>query len=188
LSELNAWVATLQSSSNGQAVVAADIEDSPEARRHLVDTWYRTYLGRPLGANEQQPWVSMLTGGASEEVTLSGILGSLEFNTRAQLLVSSGTADERYVQALYLVLLNRTGSNGEVASHVADLPSLGHDGVAQEFLFSAELRGNLIEAYYNTLLHRSSDAAGLAAWFSSGLDANHIRLEFEASIEFYTFG
>jgi hypothetical protein len=59
--------------------------------------------------------------------------------------------------------------------------------VARDFLFSAELRSNLIDTYYEVLLHRASDA-GKFGWFSSNLDANGIRLGFDSSVEFFTTG
>lgn len=186
LAELDSWVAVLQT--NGRLVVASGIERSPEARLHLVQTWYLTYLGRPLGINEPQGWVNMLLAGVSEEVTLSGILGSAEFFARAQTLIAAGTPDERFVRALYLLLLDRTASAAEVAGHVANIASRGRNGVAQDFLFSAELRTNLIEVYYNTLLHRAVDGDGLNSWFSSGFDATNLRTGIESSNEFFQQG
>ena len=45
-----------------------------------------------------------------------------------QTLIGAGTPDERFVQALYLLLLGRTGEASGVAGWVAGLPSLGRQG------------------------------------------------------------
>jgi Domain of unknown function (DUF4214) len=118
---------------------------------------------------------------------LSGILGSAEFDSRAQTLTSTGTTQERDVQALYELLLNRTGEALGVQGWVSQLPRIGLQGVAQDFLTSTEFRGDLFEGYYNALLHRPSDPAISNAVFSN-LDAATVRIVFGASPEFFTNG
>src|SRR5262249_4036705 len=108
-SELSQWVPVL--GAGGQQAVATGIQGSFEARDHLVKTWYQTYLGRAADGTEELGWVAQLAAGQSEEQVLSRILGSTEFSDRAQTLVSGATPDQRYVQALYSVLLDRTGSD-----------------------------------------------------------------------------
>jgi hypothetical protein len=187
-SELDVWVALMNSPGGSQAAVAQGIEQSAEARDHLVKTWYRNFLGRAAAGGEELPWVNMLGQGASEETVLSDILGSQEFFNRAQTLITTGTPNERFVQSLYLVLLNRTASNAEVAFWVNQLPALGRAGVARSFLGSNEYRADLIAAYYYTLLHRPADAAGMNAWLNSGMNARGIREGFDSSGEFFTNG
>jgi hypothetical protein len=103
-------------------------------------------------------------------------------------LLATGTPQERFVQALYQLLLNRTGSAQEVASWVNALPQLGQQGVALGFLSSTEFRTDLFTSYYNTLLHRTPDPAGLSGWVNSGLDADAVRLGIENSPEFFLNG
>jgi hypothetical protein len=50
----------------------------------------------------------MLEAGQTPEQVLSSILGSAEFFAHTQTLVASGTADERYLTALYQLLMGRT--------------------------------------------------------------------------------
>ena len=160
----------------------------PEARTHLVKSWYQRYLGQEAGNGEEQGWVGLLLAGETEEQVQAGILGSSEFQSRAQTLISSGSSDQRYVWALYLVLLNRTASDAEVSGWVGALPTAGHNGVAQGFLGSNEFRTEMTTAFYSTFLHRDSDAAGLNGWVSSGLDLKHVREGFEGSGEFFADG
>src|SRR5439155_2623580 len=112
-SELDRWLAMLQGA--GQQAVATAIEGSFEARDRLVKSWYVSYLGRQAQGGEELGWVNLLQSGQSEEQTLSQILGDGrgEFSQRAQTLIGSGSQDERFVQALYQVLLGRTASSGE---------------------------------------------------------------------------
>src|SRR5262249_42182878 len=130
--ELNNWARMLDGSDSAQHAVAAGIAGSLEAREHLVRTWYVTYLGRQAIGGEESGWVNLLAG-TTEEQGLSGLLASQEFYDRAQTLITSGTADERYVQALYRVLLGRAASGGEVAASVPLLAE-GRQALALRFL------------------------------------------------------
>jgi hypothetical protein len=186
--ELDGWVnGALEAPGGSQQAVAAGIADSPEARDHLVKTWYQTYLGRTANGTEEQGWVNALAS-QSEEQVLSGILASPEFYDRAQTLGFGDRADGNYLRALYQVLLNRTASSAEVAGWVNALPELGTQGVALGFLQSQEFRTDQVEGYYNALLHRPADPAGLNNWVMSNLDMHTVRLGFEASPEFFANG
>jgi hypothetical protein len=186
--ELDGWVAVLNGPGGSQAAVASGIERSFEARDHLVRTWYQTFLGRTPGGGEELGLVNQLTHGQTEETVLSDILGGPEFHARAQTLVNSGTPDERFVQALYLLLLNRTGSSSEIDAWVNLLPTLGAGGVAHAILTSGEFRTYLVEAYYEVLLHRPGDATNRNTWVTSGMDATSIRVAFESGPEFFSNG
>jgi hypothetical protein len=187
LGELDGWVAALNGPGGSQALVAAAIVGSFEARDHLVKGWYQTFLGRQAQNGEEQVWVNLLQTQTREQV-LSQILGSAEFATRAQTLVPPGTANQQYVQSLYLLLLNRTGSSGEVAGWVSALPQLGRQGVALFFLQSQEYRAIQVGNAYSALLHRPPDAVGVNGWVLSKLDLANIRIGFEASAEFFKNG
>ena len=106
----------------------------------------------------------------------------------AQTLVASGTADERFVQALYMLLLNRSGAASEVSGWVNNLPAQGRPGVAMAILSSSEFRTYQFEGYYNALLHRPDDMTGLGGWVSSGLDIATVRIDFESGDEFFSNG
>jgi hypothetical protein len=124
----------------------------------------------------------------TEEQVLSQILGSQEFYDRAQTLVSSGTPDERYVQALYQALLGRSASTDEVAGWVGALSLEDRSSAALGFLQSQEFRTDVFQGYYDTLLHRAGDPTELSGWVNSGLDLRSVRAGFEASDEFFANG
>jgi hypothetical protein len=185
-SELDSWVAQL-SASGEQAVVLA-IEHSAEATDHLVKSWYLAYLGRAAQGGEEAGFVTQLLQGASRSQVLGEVLGSDEFYARAQNLIGSGSADERYVQALYQVLLGRTGDAPSVQSAVGALPSAGRHAVVLGILNSAEFRTDQVAGYYNELLHRPGADTEVSGWVASGLDLATILVSFEASTEFTTGG
>ncbi len=189
--ELDGWVVLFNSGfsqTDDQAAIAAGIETSPEGRDHLVKGWYETFLGRSAVGGEEQGWVNQLLAGAPEEQVLSAILATPEFYSRAQTLGGSGTPDQNYVQALYQRLLGRAGSDAEVTGWINVLPQLGRQGVAVRFLVSGEYRTDLVQSYYELLLHRPADTQGLDGWVSSGLGELGVRVGIEASAEFFTNG
>jgi hypothetical protein len=185
--ELDGWLAAFNS--GGSTAVASDIQASQEARNHLVKSWYLTYLGRAANGVEEQIWVNLLAT-ESEEQVLSAILSNSghEFYNRAQTLISSGTADERYVKALYFVLLDRSPSAAEVQGWINVLPQIGLQGIALEFLHATEFRTDLFESYYNALLDRPSDAPGLNSLVTSTADTAQVRVDFGGSPEFFNDG
>ena len=185
--ELAPWAALL-ATPNGARAAADAIAHSPEARDRLVRSWYVGFLDRPARNGEHAGFVAALLAGGSETRVLSLLLGSPEFYARAQSLTPSGAADERYVRALYQVLLNRTGSTAEAGGFVRAVPAVGRPAVALEFLNSGEFRTYQVEGYYNALLHRPSDATGLKAWASSGLDLAAILVSFVSQPEFTAQG
>jgi len=184
--ELVAWLTVFQAS--GQTAVATGIEQSLEARTDLVDEFYQRYLGRGAVNGEAQHWVQLLMQGETDEQVIAGIVSSSEFYARSQTLVGSGTPDQRYVQALYQLLLNRFPAVSELNSWVGQLPALGRSGVALGFLGSSEFRTAAVTDYYVEFLQRLPDAPGLAGWLASGLSLEQIRVGLESSGEFLADG
>src|SRR5262249_44196300 len=112
-----------------------------------------------------------------------------EFFGRAQTLVRSGSPQERFVQALYQVLLGRTPGASEVTGHVAALAGgQSQTQVALGFLRSQEVRADLVMEYYSALLHRVAAAAEVSGHATSEVGVGSLRLSFEASPEFFASG
>jgi hypothetical protein len=152
----------------------------------MVGGWYQTYLGRSPVNAEEQGWVAALLHGASEDTVLAGILGSEEFLRRAESLTSSGTAEQRYVQFLYSLLLQRTGSAAEVNGWIPAITSASRAAVALGFLRSPEYRSDAVQTYYGYLLRRATvpSPAEVTLWVNSGLELTTIRADFLESAEF----
>ncbi len=168
----------------GQMAVVRGIEESLEARNDLVQSWYQRYLGRDASGGEDQGFVNLLMQGTPEETVLSYILGSSEFYARAQTLIPTGTPDERFVRALYLLVLNRDADQSEVDGYVIGLPTNGNAQTALGFLRSQEFRANEVFAFYHTLLHRGADDVGAQGFVSGNASLTQIREGFEISAEF----
>jgi hypothetical protein len=190
--ELDAWTAAFavagRTQAQAQNIIALGIEFSSEGRDNLVKSWYVNFLGRKAQGGEEQSWVHSLLAGQTEEQTLSDFLATAEFYMHAQTLVASGTADERFVQALYMLLLNRSAGASEVSGWVKTLPAPGRRGVAMAILSSSEFRTYQFEGYYNALLHRPDDMMGLGGWVASALDIATVRIDFESGEEFFSNG
>ncbi|HYV39419.1 MAG TPA: DUF4331 family protein [Gemmataceae bacterium] len=188
--ELDGWADQLpEGATTLTPEVTAGIEGSPEARDHLVKGWYQTYLGRQAQNGEELAWVTLLNQGQTEEQVLSQILGEPgghEFFDRAQTLIGGADANANFVQALYQLLLNRTGdATLEVAGWVDALQSntLTRQQVAFDFLTSQEYRTYAADSFYLRLLHRTADPTEIAGWVNSKLDLFTFRTAIEASAE-----
>ncbi len=186
-SELDFWVNVLHA--QGQRAVANGIIHSPEALTHAVDGFYVTLLGRQAVGGEEQGWVGALEAGATEEQVSAGILSSPEFAAHANALIGGASANTNFVQALYNLLLNRTGSSAEVNSWLGALPN-GRVFVALGFLGSPEYRSDVVTQFYGTLVDRPTAPAAseVAGWVNSGLDILAIEVGFASSPEYYQNG
>src|SRR5262249_4984933 len=189
MAELNNWVTGMHQPGSSAMLVAKGIEESLEGRTRMVGSWYQAYLGRGIAGSEAQGWINGLKSGVSEESVIAGILGSAEFFNRAQTLIASGTPNERFVKALYQVLLNRTASTGEVSTYVAQITGgASRTGVAQTIVSSMEYRGYLIQSCYSVLLHRQPDPTGFNVFLNNPSTFTQIRESIESSAEFFTNG
>jgi hypothetical protein len=186
-SELSQWVNLLPAL--GQGAVAYAISHSPEALTHAVDGFYVQFLGRAAVGGEEAGWVAALQHGATEEQVIAGLLSSSEFAAHANALIGGANADANYVQALYQLLLSRTGSTTEVNAWLGALPR-GRASVALGFLASAEYRGDMVIQFYATLLDRvgAPTASEAAGWVNSGLDMLAMEAGFASSAEYFQNG
>ena len=118
--------------------------------------------------------MNLLQQGQTEEQVLSGLAG--------QHRIPQSRSDDDYVgdgaaalcPVLYGVLLDRTGSDADVAGWINALPTLGQSGVAMRILSSTEFRTDQFEGYYNALWHRPDDQPGLSDWVFSNLDMKSV--------------
>jgi hypothetical protein len=196
--EVDGWVSLLPTL--GQAGVASDIIHSQEAFTHAVDRFYVQLLGRSAVGGEELGWVNMLVAGQTEEQIIAGIVSSAEFAGHANTLIGGPDANANFVQALYQLLLLRTGGTSEVNAWVGLLPTVGRGGVALDILGSTEFRGDVVRQLYDstpvttnlyvTLLDRSSNtsAAEVAGWVNSGIDILSIETDFASSPEYFMNG
>jgi hypothetical protein len=170
----------LATPSDSQMLVAEMVQRFTEAFTRLLQQFYRQFLGRPAAAGEEQGWVQMLLQGHTEESVLGALLGTAEFYDAASARYASGTPDERYIRALYEVVLGRPASESEVSGWLGSLTTLGRTGVATFLLRSQEYRSQQIEQMFQSYWGREGSPAEVAAWAASPLDLKTLRREFEA--------
>jgi hypothetical protein len=184
--ELHSWAEMLSNGTGTQASVTFAIDRSEEARDHLGRSWHASCLGRRAGNGEELGLVSALQAGQSNEQVLAAIFASSESFDRAQSLVFTSTPEQRFVDALYMLLLDRAEAGTAYLS--GQLAMLGRRGVAQAFLASTELRTDQFEGYYEALRHWTGDANGLDYGAALNLDMDTVRVAFEANMEFFNDG
>jgi virginiamycin B lyase len=184
--DLSYWSSILGQS--GTQAVASAIDNSPEARQRLVDSWFVQYLGHAPINGQDQYFINQLLAGASEEQVLSSLLGSAEYYQDAPQVPGVGggaPSQTAAIKALYLQLLNRQASPADLSYWLGQIGTVGQAGVALGVLQSAEYRTVAVEGYFTTLLKRTPSSAEVAYWVNSGQDLTSIRVGLESSAEFY---
>ncbi len=159
VSELDGWVSIL--STQGQAAVVNGILRSPESLGRIVDAFYLRFLGRQSDANGRTSWVSFLQHGGTEEQLENAFLTSPEY---------LGHINTDFVQSLYINILGRTGSAGEVAGWNDLIQQLGFAGIANGFIESAENRAITLDTYFQTFLHRAPTTTESNTFVNSSAD------------------
>jgi hypothetical protein len=176
-----AAAAVLQPAGDTQLLLADLTQRLTEEFTQLVHGFYLHFLGRAATAGEAGGWVGLLLGGQTVEQVLSAFLSTTEFYHRAGALVGSGTADERFVQGLYRLLLGRPAGDAELGGWLGALPTLGRGGVASALLASTEYRSRQIEQHFQGLLQRPATREEVASWANSPFDLKTIRMLLERS-------
>jgi Domain of unknown function (DUF4214) len=179
LTELNNWVSVLTASSNGRNNVIQGISQSTAALDLIVDGYYLQYLGRQADTAGQNYWVSQIQSGMSLEQVQAGFVSSQEF-------ISSNDSD--YIQGLYRMFFNRTGSSSELAYWYAQLPTLGLEGVAMAFANSQENREDTVTTVFEKYLHQTASSSDLSFWSGQSGTLASITEQILASSEFFTNG
>jgi Glycoside hydrolase family 44/Calx-beta domain/Domain of unknown function (DUF4214) len=199
VAELDGWVAAL--STLGRTGVANAVARSTEGLSRVVSSFYARFLNRNADAGGLAGWVGALQHGMTEEQVAGALLASPEFANRANALVGGTNADANFVQALYNLLLGRTGSAAEVNSWLSPVAALGRQAAARAFLGSGEFRGDAVRTFYGdpsltplpwepffiNLLHRSQapTAGEIAGWANSPFDFLTLEVMLAGSQEYY---
>jgi hypothetical protein len=176
MEELIPWTNLL--ASQGQAAVVTGILHSPESLGRIVDDLYMRLLGRqsdPIGRNN---WIGFLASGGSVEQLEDLILTSPEYIGQ----------NANWVQSLYLNVLDRPGTDAEVAAWNSAAPTLGVTAVAVAFTNSAEARAVATVVDYRTFLHRTPASGEVMEVTSLPLDLLGIENYLLLSPEYYENG
>src|SRR5207247_1427219 len=126
--ELDSCVAALPSL--GRTGVANALARSPEGLARVVNSLYARLLNRLTDSGGLATWVGALQHGMTEEQLTGILLASSEFAGRANALVGGANADANFVQALYQLLLRRTGASVELQGWLPLVAASGRQAVA----------------------------------------------------------
>jgi hypothetical protein len=167
----------------------------------VVDSFYVTFLRRHGDAGGEQAWVQVLESGGTQEQVMAGLLSSVEFANVANNLVGSGDANANFIQALYMVVLQRSAGTADMNAWLGALGRLGRSAVAQDFVSSAEFRTAAVATFYGdpnlqplpfqpffpNLLHRPAPPADseIAGWVNANLDLLDLEIALAQSQEYY---
>lgn len=185
--ETSFWQGVLASS--GQTAVVNAVEHSMEASQYTVTGWCVKYLGRNPTSAESTNWAGQLYRGVRAESVLAQILGSTSYQNRARASLTGTNPNRVFVQMLYSQLLNRQATATELNVWTGALAAgITRTSVASIFVGSAGYRAAVVTSYYTTILGRSTPPTSteVTAWANSGLSLGVIRIQFEATKEFFT--
>jgi hypothetical protein len=177
LGELNGWVNVL--ATRGQAGVVSDLLYSGEALGRVVDQFYLRFLGRQSDAGGRAGWVDFLQHGGTLEGLETAFLTSPEY---------LGHINTDFVQSLYLNVLGRTGSGGELAGWNNQIQQLGLRGIADAFTHSAENRLDTLRTDFQNFLHRTPADGELTPLVNSPQDLLGLEATVFSSPEFFAQG
>lgn len=165
------------------STVANGIVYSAEALGLDVDGLYHEILGRDADPAGRSYFVSNLLGGGTVEGVSKTFFASPDYQ-------SIYPSDSSFAQALYQSLLGRAGSSTEISQAAAQTQQIGRAGLAQEFLFSQEYRGQQVADDYTNLLHRTQPptASEVSFWASGGLELLALDAVFAGTQEFQQNG
>ncbi len=167
--------------SQGREALARALAQSEEARRQLIADWFVRYLGRLPNPGEDTFFVDLLLICPREHV----LAPFLAADTYYQL---AGGTDEAFVRRLYRDLLQREGTDAEVAATLASLAVRGRQEVVLGFLQSEEYRALALGELYGELLRRGVTQADLDSWVFGGGELLAIESGILASDEFFSSG
>src|SRR5262249_18484122 len=141
-SEIDPWASLLLS--QGQAAVVNGILHSGEALGRIVDAFYLRFLGRQSDANGRAGWIGFLQQGGTEEQLETLFLSSPEYLSHINV---------DFVQSLYMNVLGRVGSAGELSLWNNNIQNVGGiQGIASAFVRSPENRLHTVVSYYQSFL------------------------------------
>jgi parallel beta-helix repeat protein len=142
----------------------------------LASTSFRIELFSNTAGQTYLGFVNVTTdgnGNASFSFTANGILPAATVFTATATNQGTGDTSEfsaafdanhRFVQALYLDVLQRPGGSAEVDAWVTLLPGIGQVGVANGIIHSYEALTREVNNVYVRCLGRAVDPGGLAFW------------------------
>jgi hypothetical protein len=183
LAGLTSWRNELDQGSLSRFQFASDLTHSFEYFSDIVTTAYRTYLGRAPDTTGLSAWVAGVQNGLTDEQLEAKFISSPEY------IANHGGPGAGWVKGMYVDLLQRTPSDGEVQGWVNALNrGVTPEAVAYGFAASAEREGIRVRNDYFAYLGRTAGQAEVDSWvnaFTHGLTNEDLVAGFIASDEYF---
>ena len=158
--ELSVHSGLLDDGDKTRADLATLLVNSNEWLAHLVTGFYVNTLGRQPDSAGAAYWIQLLASGSASVASVAALFyASPEYFQR----IGSGDTG-RWIDDLYLKLLDRTSDPSGRAYWVAQAVTVGRAQVAYSFYQSLESRQARVTALYAALLGRSPDNGGRDYW------------------------
>lgn len=141
------------------SAVADSITASDEFRMGLITDAYARYLDRLPDPEGLAGWLRAMNRGLHIQQMEAGFLASQEYFD-----VWGGGTNAGWIRALYLDVLNREASPGEVQAWLPAIARDGREQVSRGFLYSTEKLATDVDGYYQWLLRRPLDDVGRVGW------------------------
>lgn len=156
---LGTWVTQLNNGMSRDQVALA-IESTPEYWTVQVQSYYQKYLGRAADVAGLNSFVSLLLQGATAEQVQADIIGSPEY-----FQTKGGGNNQAFLSAVYNDVLGRPIDSAGQTTFTSSL-NLGitNTQVGFQILTSTEAQTKLVNGYYNSLLGRRGDPAGVSLY------------------------
>jgi hypothetical protein len=181
-SEVQGWVAALDTGAASPQQVALSFTTSDEYRSNLIRTDYQVFLQRTPAPQEVAGWLGALQGGLSEEGLQAAFLASDEF------FIKQGNDATAWLKAIYQDVLGRPiDPSGQTSFTQALRNGIPRDAIAFDIVDSPEAHTLMVESAYHDLFKRAADAGGLSSWvaaLNAGMQPSELLADLASSEEF----
>ena len=149
--EVSTYLTYLGTPGDTRQGMALQILTTTEYRTDLVASYYQAYLHRPTDSGAAI-LVTALGGGATDEQVQSMIVGSPEY------FGDHGSDNTQFIDGVYLDLLNRPASPGDVSLGMIFLGGNTRGQFAGFLLSTTEYDNLLVNTYFAAYLNRPPDS------------------------------
>jgi Calx-beta domain/Domain of unknown function (DUF4214) len=180
----------LDTGTDSRQSVALGFLNSSEYRTLQINQLYQTILGRAADPGGLSFAVGELNQGATFEQIQAQFYASDEYFAK----IGTGSPDNdqtrNWIDSLFTAALNRHAESSALAAlaPTASQGTSGRTNVAVSILTSTEADRDRIEGYYQTILHRAGDQAGINSWvqqMQQGARDEDVEAAFLGSTEYF---
>jgi uncharacterized secreted protein with C-terminal beta-propeller domain len=157
LAGIDYWGGLLDRHDATRSEIAGDITTSLEYRSNLIQDLYHSLLGRAADSQGFAGFLGWLSRGATIEEVKRAIMGSPEYYEHA-----GGTGNSFLVAVYHDVFRRAVDANGAATFGGMLGDAFMRSQVLELVLTSPEAEHMVVDAYYQTLLHRPADDLGMA--------------------------